>query len=173
MSANYFELFELPVSFRPDKKLLRRTYLKLSREFHPDFHAEDSEAYDEALQKTSEINEAYKTLTDHFECIRYVLSLNGESITSEDKLPPDFLMDMMDWNERFMEAQMGAEPAEIEKLTSDFAALENSFENRLNQRIEAFESKGDSASLNQIKESYLQQKYLLRLKEQLNKFAAL
>lgn len=173
MSANYFELFDLPVSFQPDKKLMRQAYLRLSREFHPDFHAEDSEAYNEALQKTSEINEAYKVLSDHFECIRYVLSLNGVTITSDDKLSPDFLMEMMEWNERFMEAQMGAEATEIEKLASDFGELEASFQDRLKQRIETFEASADKMVLEQIKESYLHQKYLLRLKDQVNKFAAL
>jgi molecular chaperone HscB len=35
---NYFELYEIPVSLKPDQQLLRKKFYELSRKYHPDFY---------------------------------------------------------------------------------------------------------------------------------------
>lgn len=55
---NHFELFALPVQFDIDTAQLKQTFLQLQQQYHPD-KAEDK---DEALIKSSEINQAYQTL---------------------------------------------------------------------------------------------------------------
>ena len=173
MEANYFDHFDIPVSFTPDEADLRKKYLAFSKQHHPDFSAGDDAKYEQALLKTSLNNQAYKTLSDSFERIRYTLEILGETVSHDDKLPPDFLMEMMDWNERIMEVGMGEEPDRLVVLTKDFETLESSFDESLNKTLKAFESSGDKALLQEIKKSYLQRKYLLRLRDSINKFARL
>ena len=59
---NYFELFELPVSFKIDKSKLAQKYFELQKKYHPDFFSNSGEnEQDEMLERSSDINKAYKT----------------------------------------------------------------------------------------------------------------
>ena len=55
---NHFELFNLPVALDIDFATLKAEFLKLQQQYHPD-KAEDK---DQALIKSSEINQAFKQL---------------------------------------------------------------------------------------------------------------
>ncbi|GAB1397682.1 hypothetical protein MASR1M65_24620 [Saprospiraceae bacterium] len=105
---NYFELFEIPVSFFPDREEIKKRYHQLSFKYHPDFHTIDSE-YDESeiLEKSAEINQAYQSLTDEDKCLAYILKM-CDALPEEGKatVPQDFLMDMMDINEEVMDLQL-------------------------------------------------------------------
>mgnify|MGYP006166456751 CR=1 FL=1 len=43
---NYFELFELAPTLRPDPVELRRKFFTLSRKFHPDYHVQQDAGED-------------------------------------------------------------------------------------------------------------------------------
>ncbi|MBO6517902.1 MAG: Fe-S protein assembly co-chaperone HscB [Bacteroidia bacterium] len=172
MSDNYFEHFGIEVGFQIDLEALRKKYLNISRNHHPDYAAGDDAAYEQALLMTSLNNQAYKTLSDFDERIKYVLEHLGHPISTDDKLDPEFLMEMMEWNERIMEAGM-EEPEQIQTLSNDFQGLEEGFQQRMEAAIKAFETKHDDAELGRIKEIYLQRKYLLRLRTSIDKFARL
>ncbi|MEL6867695.1 MAG: DnaJ domain-containing protein, partial [Bacteroidota bacterium] len=73
---NYFEFYELPVSFDLDAERLRKIFYANSRKYHPDFYTQDSaEAQAEALERSTLNNEAYKTLSNADLRMRYVLQL--------------------------------------------------------------------------------------------------
>lgn len=173
MDTNYFEHFDLPVSFQPNLEELRKRYLKISKENHPDFAIGQDDAYEAALLATSLNNQAYKVINDEFERIRYVLELKGLPVRQEDKLPPDFLMEMMEWNEEIMDAGMEEDAVKLKDISTRFESLEKSFLDRLNQAVSAYELSNDEALLTEIKETYLQRKYLLRLRDSIDKFARL
>jgi molecular chaperone HscB len=173
LNKNFFDHFGLPIGFLPDAKELRSKYLAFSKANHPDYAAGDDAAYEQALIQTSLNNQAYKTLSDDFERIRYTLELLGEPIVQEDKLPPMFLMDMMEWNERIMEAGMNDNKVVLDTLTKEFDTLESTFDVGMQELLSAYEKSQDKADLKEIKNSYLQRKYLLRLRESINKFARL
>ncbi|RZL52049.1 MAG: Fe-S protein assembly co-chaperone HscB, partial [Pedobacter sp.] len=40
---NYFELYELPISFNPDQAIVKQQFYALSKKFHPDFYINESE----------------------------------------------------------------------------------------------------------------------------------
>ncbi|MCB9261492.1 MAG: Fe-S protein assembly co-chaperone HscB [Flavobacteriales bacterium] len=171
---NFFEHFGVEVSFLPDLEKIRKRYLQISRENHPDFSVGNSdEDYEQALMATSLNNQAWKTLNDTDERIKYVLDLLNVSLTQEDKLSTSFLMEMMEWNERITDAQMEENMEEIKNISTDFALIETQTNDRLMSKIEAFERSGDKNILTEIKEIYLQRKYILRLRNSIDKFAAL
>ena len=95
---NYFELYDLPISFQIDNTLVKKKFYELSKRFHPDFYVNESqEKQAEILELSTINNKAYQVLSDPLKRIEYVLSLH-DMLAEGDKyaLPQDFLMDMMD-----------------------------------------------------------------------------
>ncbi len=171
---NYFEYYGLPISLVIDGGLLKRSYINKSRLFHPDFHMEKSEAErEEVLKQASYNNKAYKTLKSDETRLRYVLELHdalGEEGTQT--LPQEFLIEMMDINERIMEMQMSenqeeekAVLAEVESFNASlYTDVKSIYDNYDYERVKLEE-------LEILKEFFFKRKYLRRIKENLNKFA--
>ncbi|WP_028862091.1 co-chaperone HscB [Psychromonas aquimarina] len=99
---NYFELFSLPALFSVDQTRLSVTYRELQKQYHPDKFAmhSDSERL-AAMQKSTEINDAYQTLKNSCLRAQYLLLLNGLDIALEQRTLQDtsFLMQQMEWRE--------------------------------------------------------------------------
>ena len=98
MTQNYFELFNLPEKFQIDLEMLQENYRAIQKEIHPDRFATSSENEKvQSMIKSTQINDAYQTLKSPIKRAKYILSLHKsvEKIT----LPPDFLMQQMEWEE--------------------------------------------------------------------------
>ena len=60
-----FAIFDLPVAFNVDQALLSERYLVLQKSLHPDnFVTADAQEQRIAMQKSTEVNDALKTLKD-------------------------------------------------------------------------------------------------------------
>ena len=100
MTQNYFELFNLPEKFQIDLEMLQENYLAIQKEIHPDRFATSSENEKvQSMIKSTQANDAFQTLKSPIKRAKYILSLHKsvEKIT----LPPDFLMQQMEWEEHF------------------------------------------------------------------------
>ena len=163
---NYFELLQLPVSFRPDPKELNSRFLKLSRQFHPDYFANASqEAQQEALEKSAMLNKAFQTLKDPLLTIKYLLQWKG-LMEEEEKyqLAPAFLMEVMDLNEQLMEWEMEPNAATGEQLKANLKNLEDEIYHEVAPLLELdLEAPDSEKKLLQIKEYYYRKKYLDRM----------
>jgi molecular chaperone HscB len=151
---NYFELFELPVSFIVDSSQLARKYFELQKKYHPDFFTRSNEADQaEALDISSQLNKGLKTLKDPDETIRYVLQLKG-LLEEEEKfqLPPEFLMEMMELNE-----ELNASSAQQIK------DLEDTLFKQVQPILESYSAATPTADLLKVKEYYYKKKYLQRI----------
>ena len=87
-------------------------------------------------------------------------------------LPGDFLMEMMDINERLMEIEDAEQWAEI---NNEVLAVDDDINQKLRSLTKDYHTLDDTAKesrLNEILDIYYRQKYLLRIKESLNTFAA-
>lgn len=156
MTPNYFELFDLPVSFEVDLPELNRKYIGLQKRYHPDFHAgASSEDLDTVMQSSSLLNEALQVLRDPDARMRYLLQLKGQLEDEEKyKLPADFLMAMMDLNEDEDVSQREKGIREMqESLDASIAPLLASY------RDEASENFPFAA----VKDYYFRKKYLRRI----------
>jgi molecular chaperone HscB len=125
---NYFELFNIPVSFDLDLSVLPQTYQQLQRLTHPDKFASGSEQQKlVAIQKNAQVNDAYSVLKSPLSRAEYLLSLRGIDLQHEQQTIKDtaFLMQQMEWRE---------ELAEIAEQTDPLSALE-SLEDEIKQTI--------------------------------------
>lgn len=98
MIQNYFELFNLPEKFEIDSVRLQENYRSIQKEIHPDRFATSTEnEKTQSMIKSTQVNDAYQTLKSTTKRAKYILSLHKsvEKIT----LPPDFLMQQMEWEE--------------------------------------------------------------------------
>jgi molecular chaperone HscB len=127
---NYFELFNIPVSFDVDLSLLPKTYQQLQRLTHPDKFASGSEQEKLlAVQKNSQVNDAYSVLKSPLSRAEYLLSLRGIDLKHEQQTIKDsaFLMQQMEWRE---------ELADIAQRTDPLGAL-SLLEDEINQSIKS------------------------------------
>ena len=152
---NYFELFDIPVNLRVDKVILARTYFILQKRYHPDFFAQGTEFEQaEALEQSSQVNQALKIFRNEDETIKYVLQLKG-LLEEEEKyqIPPDFLMEMMELNE-----ELSADsPKQVQNI-------QKTLYNEVAPIIEHYDdATATTADLLRVKEYYYKKKYLNRI----------
>nr|WP_255428195.1 Fe-S protein assembly co-chaperone HscB [Ramlibacter cellulosilyticus] len=102
-----FELFGLPQRFAQERSEIDARWKELQREAHPDrFAAQGHTAQRAALQWSVRINEAYQRLKDPLKRAAYLCELLGAPINAENNtaMPPEFLMEQMEWREALDEA---------------------------------------------------------------------
>ena len=174
--SNYFEFYNIPESFILDEKAIKNKYYQLSREYHPDFYANESpEKQQEILQLSTQNTNAYRTLSDADLRMQYILKEHGLLEEGKNEIPSDFLMDMMEINEELMELEFDFDAAKLheigEKSTGIVAQLDNDILPVL-QRYPELHGFTKEEALAEVKTYYLKKKYLLRIQETLSKFAA-
>ncbi len=121
-SRNHFELLGLPVRYALDPSRLERGYRDLQSQVHPDRFALSPESERRvAMQWAARANEAYRTLRDPVARARYLLQLRGYDTEEETNtsMPPDFLMQQMEWREEVAQARTERDATELKKLRSD------------------------------------------------------
>lgn len=169
--ANYFEFYDLPISFELDDKALRQVFLKKSKQFHPDFYTlESDEKQAEILELSTKNNEAYKLLKDPNKRLKYVLELKG--LLGDPKtnaLPQSFLMEMMEVNEQVMELQFDYDAAAHEQLKQDLAKEKDNLLSPVQPLLEQYEdTTANQEDLIAIRDYYYKNQYLNRLEENIN-----
>ncbi len=156
---NYFELFNLPVTLKVDKSQLAKKYFELQKQFHPDFFTQASEDEQaDALEKSSMLNTALKTLKNEDETLKYIL-IQKNCLQEDEKyqLPPTFLMDVMELNEDLNEETI----QKIEAFESTlYVDVKEIVENYNNETV-------SPAQLASLKEYYYKKKYLQRILERI------
>jgi molecular chaperone HscB len=119
LSANFFELFGLPVRFALDRAALDKAYHELQVQVHPDRFAHAAEAEQRvSMQWATRANEAYNALRRPLTRAKYFLELHGVdlAIESNTAMPADFLIEQMEWREAVEEARHGGDHHELEAL---------------------------------------------------------
>jgi molecular chaperone HscB len=172
---NHFEFYNIPLAFTGNEAEIRRVYLLYSKKYHPDFHTlSDESAQEEVLALSTRNNEAFKILSDPDQRIRYVLELKGLLGKENENapLPQDFLMEMMDINEALMELSFDFELDGYNKTLNAVKLLDNQLDNAIQPILSTWsEINGDKEDLKKVREYFFKKRYLLRIKENLSKFA--
>jgi molecular chaperone HscB len=166
---NYFELLDLPVQLKVNKNDVRKKYLELSKQNHPDFFVNaTAEEQQNVMDTFSSLNKALKTLSNPDETIRYVLQSKG-LLEDEEKyqLSPDFLMQMMEVNEELAEIEDDTDPNQKIRLQQQLNNLQKEIYEPVAHTIENYqEGVTSEEELLQVKDYYFKKKYINRLHQQ-------
>jgi molecular chaperone HscB len=138
--VDYFSFFGLPAKLNIDLAQLEREFYGLSRHLHPDTNAIGSNREQQwSLEKSSQLNDAYRTLKDPITRTEYLLRLQGVHLEEQSKaateearrtgstkkqvVPPDLLEQVFELNmqleEMRMNKKMGEADANLERELQD------------------------------------------------------
>lgn len=169
---NYFEFYDLPISFNPDQAVVKQRFYALSKKYHPDFYInEDESKQEEVLELSTLNNKAFQVLKDPQKRLHYILTLKNQLNDEENyALPQSFLMEMMEVNEALMDLEFEPDPSKTAIIKNQVNDLEQDLAKELANLTATF----DEASLVEqdnlliaIKDIYFRNKYLWRIKESL------
>jgi molecular chaperone HscB len=139
-ARNHFDLLGLPIAYGVDAARLEQRYRELQSQVHPDRFASAPEAERRvAMQWATRANEAYRTLRDPVDRARYLLHLKGYDTGEESNtaMPPDFLMQQMEWREAVAEGRAARDAAALERLLAEIAAARREMLRMLDRAIDA------------------------------------
>lgn len=174
----YYDFFELPVSFQIDETALRQKFLENTRLYHPDFYINESEAVQqEMMEKSSLNNDAFKVLSNPKVRSQYLLTESGILVKGENQLPQEFLLEMMEFNEKLSEIKISNEMDSLKSLENEAESILENIEGKLVEYqkkcdIESYYSEEWQRIAKIVKDYFLKRKYLLRIKDSISNFAS-
>jgi len=118
-SQDHFALFGMPRRFAIDLSELEQRYREVQTRVHPDKHVHLSDTERRlAMQWSTQVNEAYQTLRQPLRRARYLLHLAGIDVGLERNtaMPPEFLLQQMEWREALEEVRNAADYPATEQL---------------------------------------------------------
>jgi molecular chaperone HscB len=159
---DYFAVLGVRRSWHLDSVLLAERHLALSRELHPDRFAQSPPRERLlSLQRTTAINDAYRTLRDPIRRAEYILRLAGIGHQDRDLARgyesagtgPEFLEEIMHIRERMMEAGLDAgrgwEMPEGQAIRAETAARIEELDRRIDERFSEWEAGSDGEGARQ------------------------
>jgi molecular chaperone HscB len=174
-ASDYFAIFGLPRKLWIEMNALEQKFLQLSWKLHPDNFVHAPEAERElSLKRSSELNDAYRTLRDPVARVEYLLGLENMRKEGEHKqqAPPELLEEVFELNESLDELR------EAKSADTDLAALKarlESAEKKFGEKLgevdaQLQETAGDwDAAVDAKSDEAGRKKIMARLNELLNR----
>ena len=136
-SPDCFAIFGLPRKLWIEMAALEQKFLKLSWKLHPDNFVCGTETERElSLKRSSELNDAYRTLRDPVGRIEYLLAIEGARKEGEHKqqAPPELLEEVFELNESLDELREArASGGDLAALKTRLESAEKSFQEKLGE----------------------------------------
>jgi molecular chaperone HscB len=172
-AQDYFAIFGLPRKLWMERDALEQKYLQLSWKLHPDnFVNATEEERERSLRRSSELNDAYRTLEDPVARVEYLLSLENMRKEGEHKqqAPPELLEEVFELNESLDELRE-AKSADLASLKSRLESAERNFAEKLGEvdaQLQVTAREWDDA-LDRNADDVARRKIMGRLNELLNR----
>ena len=149
-NVDYFSVFGLPRKLHIDTAALECEFYKLSRKLHPDLFARATPQEQEwSTEKTSQLNDAYRTLKDSIARTVYLLELEGIKLEEQSRnatdtarqsgaekkqvVPPDLLEEVFELNMQLEEMRMNKQMGEDDPgIVRDLQEARTKFEQKMN-----------------------------------------
>lgn len=136
-TVDYFAIFRLPRKLWIEMSALEQKFLQMSWKLHPDnFVNASEEERDLSLKRSSELNDAYRTLRDPMGRVEYLLAIEGARKEGEHKqqAPPELLEEVFELNESLDELRDAkASGGDLAALKSRLESAEKSFQQKLGE----------------------------------------
>ena len=165
LPTNYFDLFEIPVSYDVDLDRLQQRYRVLQMAIHPDKYASaSSQERRISMQQTSLVNQALHTLKHPVERAVYLLQLKGLDFSMDNQTTMDagFLMEQMEMREQL---------EQVRALEDPIAALENmsaKVKAKMNDVAVVFSREYESDELEAAKEAVRKLQFLYKARTEID-----
>lgn len=176
--ADYFAFFGMPQKLMVDLADLEQRFHSLSWKLHPDnFMRASEEERQLSLNRSSELNDAYRTLQNPVSRVEYLLSLAGLRKEGQKKqqAPPELLEEVFELNESLDELrdarESGGSPATMAGLREKLEAAQHKFESLLvvvDEELGRVSSEWDRA-LDSGADDAVKRKIMERMNEILNR----
>src|SRR5215467_431404 len=136
-TTDYFAIFDLPRKLWIEMSELEQKFLQMSWKLHPDNFVNASEEERElSLKRSSELNDAYRTLRDPIARVEYLLAIEGERKEGEKKqqAPPELLEEVFELNESLDELREAkAAGGDLASLKARLQTAEAGFGEKLSE----------------------------------------
>jgi molecular chaperone HscB len=176
-SSDYFAQFGLPRKLWIEMGALEAKFLQLSWKLHPDNFVNASERERElSLKRSSELNDAYRTLRDPIARVEYLLAIEGMRKEGENKqqVPPELLEEVFELNEsldELREAKSGGEDtatlkAKLESAQKHFQEKLAEVDTQLQKTAQDWDAAVDASA-----DDAARKKIMARLNDHLNRRA--
>ena len=182
--GDYFAFMGLPRKLKIDSRLLEERFRGLSRQFHPDyFYNADPGERRASLERSSYLNDAYRTLRNPISRIEYLLKVEGlapggpEQVSKQ--VPPALLEEVFALNEELDEIRAerasgaAAETwkARLERARAPVDAKRADHESQLDKLSEQWDTAVDAnkgaderrAVLTALRDRFLERNYINNL----------
>lgn len=135
--ADYFRVFGIPRAYALDEIELEKRYKELTKVLHPDRYARaDARARRASLERSVQLNEAWRAIKDPVRRAEYLLGLHGvdigevagggrpEQATQHPTLPvpPVLLMEVLELREALAQAHADKDAGEVDALVKQVRA---------------------------------------------------
>jgi molecular chaperone HscB len=172
-TEDYFSIFGLPRQLWIEMGALEQKFLQMSWKLHPDnFVNAPEEERELSLKRSSELNDAYRTLRDPIARVEYLLAIEGERKEGGKKqqAPPELLEEVFELNESLDELREAKGSGEdLAGLKASLGSAEKNFQEKLHEvdgELQAAAREWDAA----LKADHAERKKVMaRLNELLNR----
>jgi molecular chaperone HscB len=134
---DYFAIFSLPRKLWIEMSALEQKFLQMSWKLHPDNFVNASEAERESsLRRSSELNDAYRTLKEPVARVEYLLAIEGARKEGEQKqqVPPELLEEVFELNESLDELREAkAAGGDLAVLKQRLESAQKNFQQKLEE----------------------------------------
>lgn len=166
--SDYFSFLDLPKKLQIDAAALEKSFYALSRQFHPDYFMNASaEERQASMERSSLLNDAYRTLREPVQRAKYLLALEGYKEAEKKSPPADLLEEVFELNIQVEEMKAAKKMGDEDELNEARAALEETLAN-LNSRMQGLDGQMfalfdkwdaaiDNATIEQQKKAILDQ----------------
>jgi len=174
--ADYFSFLGLPRKLNVDHADLEQRFRVLSRQFHPDYFYNATPAERRAsLERSSYLNDAYRTLRQPMTRIEYLLKLEGLGASgpaeASKQVPPGLLEEVFALNEELdeiRELRAGGAPvpewqARLERARQPIEAKRIQHEAQLQELAAQWDAGGGQDALKALRDQFLERNYIHNL----------
>jgi molecular chaperone HscB len=172
-TVDYFAIFGLPRKLWIEMNALEQKFLQMSWKLHPDNFVNASEEDRElSLKRSSELNDAYRTLRDPVGRVEYLLAIEGARKEGEHKqqAPPELLEEVFELNESLDELREAkASGGDLAALKSRLESAEKNFQEKLGKADEQLQGTAREWDAALDGDAATRKKIIARLNELLNR----
>jgi molecular chaperone HscB len=135
--SDYFAMFEIPRKLWIEMGALENKFLQLSWKLHPDNYVNAAlEEREISLKRSSELNDAYRTLREPVARVEYLLAIENARVEGKNKqqAPPELLEEVFELNESLDELRVTkAASGDTTALKHKLKSAQKNFQGKLEE----------------------------------------